>query len=169
MTLREKWKHIWLYYKWYILAGAVLVLLLANHIAEVVSRVDSDYQVAIVTGEYVTEGTRQQLAGLLEVLWPDADGDGQVKVNVNFYQYDAETAHATDPAAFMAGAVQLAGDFEMRMSMCFLSDNPELLLDNDVLECYGSIGDSALAELTELAGFSLVGYENSIPVGSLFQ
>lgn len=169
MTLKEKWKHIWLYYKWYILAGAVLVLLLANHIAEVSSRAEPDYEVAIVTGGYVTEGTRQQLAETLAELWPDTDGDGQVKINVNFYQYDAETAQATDPAAFMAGAVQLAADFEMRMSVCFLSDNPELLLDNDVLESYGPIEESALTELTELAGFALVGYRNSAPVGLLFE
>lgn len=169
MTLREKWKHIWLYYKWYILGGMVLVLLLANHIAEVASRVDPDYQVAIVTGDYVTESTRQHLAELLEDLWPDADGDGQVKINVNFYQYDAQTAQATDTAAFMAAAVQLAGDFKMQMSVCFLSDDPALLLDNDVLEIYGPIEKSALAALTELAGFTLVGYPDSTLVGCLLE
>lgn len=168
MTGKEKWKHIWLYYKWYILAGAVLVLLLANHVAEVASRVDPDYQVAVVTGQYISEDTRQRLARYLEALWPDTDGDGQVKVNVNFYQYDAETAYSTDTASFMASAVQLAGDFQIGMSVCFLTNCPDLLLDNEALESYGVLEDTPLADLTELEGFSLLGYENSVLVGSLF-
>lgn len=168
MTRKEKWKHIWLYYKWYILAGAAIALLLANHIAEVASRVDPDYQVAVVTGQYVSEDTRQRLARYLEGLWPDADGDGEVKINVNFYQYDAETAYSTDTASFMASAVQLAGDFQTGMSICFLTNCPELLLDNEALESYGTLEDTLLAELTELEGFSVLGYENSVLVGSLF-
>lgn len=68
----------------------------------------------------------------------------------------------------MASAVQLAGDFQIGMSVCFLTNCPDLLLDNEALESYGVLEDTPLADLTELEGFSLLGYENSILVGSLF-
>lgn len=165
--MKKKLGHIWLYYKWYILAGAVVLLLAVNHWAEVRSREDPDHQVAVVTGGYISEGTREALAEQLGAIWEDTDGNGEVKVNVNFYQYDAETAESMDTASFMASAVQLAADFKIGISVCFLTDCPELLLDNEALRAFGAVEDTCLQELTELEGFAVLGYENSECIESL--
>lgn len=159
--MKQKLSHIWLYYKWYIIGAAVLLLLLGNHLWEIKAKEDPDHQVAVVTGGYVSEGCRDALARQLEQLWQDRDGDGKVKVTVNFYQYDAETAKSMDTASFMASAVQLAADFKLEISSVFFTDCPELLLDNDLLESYGPVADTCLTELGELAGFAVLGYEDS--------
>ena len=165
--MKKKLGHVWLYYKWYILGAAVILLLLGNHISEVRSREDPDFQVAVVTGGYVSEGTREKLAEQLEGLWGDANGDGEGKVNVNFYQYDAETAASTDTASFMASAVQLAADFKIGISVCFFTDCPELLLDNEALQSYGAVTDTCLTGLEEMEGFAVLGYGNSEQVSLL--
>ena len=167
--MKKKLSHIWLYYKWYILAAAVVLLLAGNHISELRSREHPDHEVAVVTGGYVSEGTREALKTQLEELWEDANGDGEVRVNVNFYQYDAETAHSMDTAAFMASAVQLAADFSIGISSAFFTDTPELLLDNEELVLCGAVEDSCLDGLSELRGFAVLGYGDSEQVEILMR
>lgn len=167
--MKKKLSHIWLYYKWYILAAAVILLLAGNHISELRSRENPDHEVAVVTGEYVSEGAREELKRQLEGIWDDRDGDGEVRVNVNFYQYDAETAQSTDTASFMASAVQLAADFSIGISCVFLTDAPELLLDNEELVLYGEMEDTCLEGLSELQGFAVLGYGDSDQVEILLR
>ena len=167
--MKKKLSHIWLYYKWYIIGAAVILLLVGNHISELRSREDPDHEVAVVTGAYISEGTRAELKKQLETMWDDADGDGEVRVNVNFYQYDAETAQSTDTASFMASAVQLAADFSIGISCGFFTDIPELLLDNEELVLYGAMEDICLEGLSELEGFAVLGYGDSEQVEILLR
>lgn len=160
--MKKKLSHIWLYYKWYIIVAAVLAVIAADHLWQVGSRKEPDYYAAVVTGGYVSETARDALAQELERLWPDRDGDGSTRVTINFYQYDAQTAESMNPASFMASAVQLAADFRLEISDCFVTDCPELLLDNNALRSYGAPEENGIKGITELEGFAVLGYGETL-------
>lgn len=160
--MKKKLSHIWLYYKWYIIVAAVIAVIAADHIFQVESRKGPDYYAAVVTGGYVSETARDALAQELQQLWPDRDCDGLTRVIINFYQYDAQTAKSMDTAAFMASAVQLAADFRLEISSCFVTDCPELLLDNELLRSYGTPEECGIGTITELEGFTVLGYGESL-------
>jgi len=160
--MKKKLSHIWLYYKWYIIVAAVIAVIAADHIWQVESRKEPDYYAAVVTGPYVSDAARDTLARQLAQLWPDRDGDGDTRITVNFYQYDAQTAQSMDTASFMASAVQLAADFRLEISACFVTDCPELLLDNELLRSYGTPEACGIGTIEELEGFTVLGYGGSL-------
>ena len=160
--MKKKLSHIWLYYKWYIIVAAVIAVIAADHLWQVESRKEPDYYAAVVPGGYVSETSRDALAQELSQLWPDRDGDGTTRVTINFYQYDAQTAASMDTASFMASAVQLAADFRLEISACFVTDCPELLLDNDLLRSYGPVEENGISKIAELEGFTVLGYGETL-------
>ena len=160
--MKKKLCHIWLYYKWYIIVAAVLAVIAADHLWQVGSRKEPDYYAAVVTGGYVSESARDALVQELAQIWPDRDGDGVTRITINFYQYDAKTAESMDTASFMASAVQLAADFRLEISTCFVTDCPELLLDNDLLHSYGPPEENGIKGIAELEGFTVLGYGETL-------
>lgn len=166
--MKKKLATFWCYYKWYILLGAAVLVLLLNFVWEKHSQVQPDYQVAVITGEYVSESVRGDLARQLEALWPDADGDGAVLVTVNFYQYDAQTMDSRDTASFMASAVQLAADLQTGISACYFTDVPELLLENSQTENLGPMANTCLDVPAELEGFYVFAGQDSEKAAALF-
>lgn len=167
--MKRKIAHIWLYYKWYFIAGAAVIVLALNFLSEKKSQPRADYDVAIVTGTYVSEEVREQLADRLETIWGDVDGDGKTVVRVNFYQYDAGTMDTMDTASFMARAVQLAADLQEKISVCFFTDKPELLTDNTELAVLGTVDTSRLAEMEPLEGFTVLAYSITETAQVLFE
>ncbi len=127
--MKKKLEHIWYYYKWYFLGALLILLPLLDFLSEKASRVTPDYQIGLVTAEYITEADRDALACSFAARLSDRDGDGQTLVHVNFYQYNGDTLSAADTAAFMASAVQLAADMENQISDYYLTDKPQLLLE----------------------------------------
>lgn len=125
--MKKKLQHLWFYYKWYILAAALAVFLLVDFVVDLRTKPDPDYEVGIITYQYVPEATRDALEATLAQAWGDRNGDGQALVRVNFYQYDADTAGAVDYANFMAAAVQLAADLQEEISCWFFTDNASLI------------------------------------------
>ena len=160
--MKKKLSHIWLYYKWYIIVAAVIAVIAADHLWQIESRKEPDYYAAVATGTYVSESARDTLALELGKIWPDRDGDGITRVTINFYQYDAQTAQSMDTASFMASAVQLAADFRLEISSCFVTDCPELLLDNELLRSYGALEDCGIGTITDLEGFTVLGYGETL-------
>ena len=156
--MRKQLAHIRFYYKWYLIAGAAVLLLLLNFWHQKRAAPDPDYSVAIVSGRYVDEQTRSRVSEELETIWDDRDGDGTVTVAVYFYQYDGKPDQAEDTSAFMAAAVQLAADLQERISLCFFTDCPEALNGDGLFSVLCEVEDSALAEITDLRGFEILYY-----------
>ena len=73
-----------------------------------------------------------------------------------------DKAESMDPASFMASAVQLAADFRLEISDCFVTDCPELLLDNNALRSYGAPEENGIKGITELEGFAVLGYGETL-------
>lgn len=159
--MKKKWQHLWLYYKWYMIGGAAVLLLLVNFWVQKRQTPKPDYYVSIVTGSYVSEEVRDKMAAQLETVLDDRNGDGKVVVTVNLYQYNGRPQDAEDTSAFMAAAVQLAADLQEKISLCYITDSEELLNADGALVHLGGTGQSILSGETALHGFSLLCYEEN--------
>lgn len=155
--MKKKLEHIWYYYKWYFVVGAMILSVVLNFISERAAMVEPDWKIGLVTRQYVPEEEREALAVRFCDILPDRDGDGETLVNVMFYQYDGNTMEAGDTASFMASAVQLAADLQNRESVYYLTDVPELLLEADSTLRQGSGID--LTGLTTVEHFTLLARE----------
>lgn len=164
--MKKKWEHLWLYYKWYMIGGAAVLVLLVNFWVQKRQTPKPDYYVSIVTGSYVPEEARDKMVAQLETVLDDRNGDGNVVVTVNLYQYNGRPQDAEDTSAFMAAAVQLAADLQEKISLCYITDSEELLNADGVLVRLGEAEQSILSGETELHGFSLLCYEENADTAS---
>lgn len=164
--MKKKWQHLWLYYKWYMIGGTAVLLLLVNFWVQKRQTPKPDYYVSIVTGSYVSEEARDEMAAQLETVLDDRNGDGKVVVTVNLYQYNGRPQDAEDTSAFMAAAVQLAADLQEKISLCYITDSEELLNADGALVRLGETEKSVLSGETELHGFSLLCYEENADTAS---
>ncbi len=164
--MKKKWQHLWLYYKWYMIGGAAVLLLLVNFWVQKRQTPKPDYYISIVTGSYVPEEARDEVAVQLETVLDDRNGDGKVVVTVNLYQYNGRPQDAENTSAFMAAAVQLAADLQEKISLCYITGSEELLNADDALVQLGKAEESILSGETELHGFSLLCYEENAEIAS---
>lgn len=154
--MKKKLEHLWLYHKWYLIAGAGVLLLLLNFWAQKARTPKPDYYVSVVTGNQISEHTREDYAARLETVLDDRNGDGKVTVMVNLYRYDGQPGKAEDTSAFMAAAVQLAADLQEGISLCYLTDGEEVLNADGELKNLGRAEDTVLSGEPELGGFVLL-------------
>ena len=154
--MKKKWQHLWLYYKWYMIGGAAVLLLLGNFWVQKRQTPKPDYYISVVTGSYVPEEARDEMAAQLETVLDDRNGDGKVTVLVNLYRYDGRPGEAEDTSAFMAAAVQLAADLQEGISLCYLTDGEALLNADGTLTRLGRAEDTVLSGQPELSGFTLL-------------
>ena len=87
--------------------------------------VDPDYTVAVVTAEALPDEAVQRLQTALADYAEDANGDGTVVVQVNNYTWSADAA-LTDMNGQMAGATQMNTDLANGESKIWILDDPEL-------------------------------------------
>ena len=154
--MRKKLERLWRYYKWYLMAGAGVLLLLLNFWAQKARTPKPDYYVSIVTGNQISESTREDYAARLETVLDDRNGDGKVTVMVNLYRYDGRPGQAENTSAFMAAAVQLAADLREGISLWYLTDGEGLLDADGELTCLGRAEDTVLSGEPEILGFTLL-------------
>ena len=81
-TPKSKWQNFWFYYKWWVIAGACLVAIIVIGMWQMLSRVEPDYPIALVTRDGVPEDAIKQLEDLLESYGEDLNGDGKVIVEI---------------------------------------------------------------------------------------
>ena len=100
----------WWYYNWGIVAVAAMVIVGVAYVAHgLLTTVDPDYTVAVVTAEALPDEAVQRLQTALADYAEDANGDGAVIVQVNNYTWSADAA-LTDMNGQMAGATQMNTD-----------------------------------------------------------
>ena len=148
--MKKKLEHIWYYYKWYILAAVLVILVAANFIGDLRQQRQPDGVVSIVTTSQVPEETVERIRTLFESLWGDRNQDGTTEVEVNVYTYDGMGYSGGNADDYAAAAVHL-----------FLSDAEELMQQAERLEYYGTFRDySALRRLdcTELEDFGVYAF-----------
>ncbi len=127
----------WWYYHWGIVAvAAVLAVSVIYVIHGLVTTVDPDYTIAIVTSEALPDEAVQSLQTTLEVYADDANGDGAVVVQVNNYTWSAN-ASLTDINGQMAGATQMNTDLANGESKIWILEDPA-----GFEEAYGALSET---------------------------
>ena len=115
----------WWYYNWGIVTVAAMVIVGVAYVAHgLLTTVDPDYTVAVVTAEALPDETVQRLQTALADYAEDANGDGAVIVQVNNYTWSADAA-LTDMNGQMAGATQMNTDLANGESKIWILDDPE--------------------------------------------
>ena len=115
----------WWYYNWGIVAVAAMVIVGVAYVAHgLLTTVDPDYTVAVVTAEALPDEAVQRLQTALADYAEDANGDGAVVVQVNNYTWSADAA-LTDMNGQMAGATQMNTDLANGESKIWILDDPE--------------------------------------------
>ena len=115
----------WWYYHWGIVAVAAVLIISVVYVAHgLLTTVDPDYTVAVVTSESLPDEAVQRLQTALEAYADDANGDGAVIVQVNNYTWSAN-ASLTDMNGQMAGATQMNTDLANGESKIWILEDPE--------------------------------------------
>lgn len=115
----------WWYYNWGIVAVAAMVIVGVAYVAHgLLTTIDPDYTVAVVTAEALPDEAVQRLQTALADYAEDANGDGAVMVQVNNYTWRADAA-LTDMNGQMAGATQMNTDLANGESKIWILDDPE--------------------------------------------
>ncbi len=81
-TPKSKWQNFWFYYKWWVIAGVCLVAVIVIGMWQMLSRVEPDYPIALVTRDGVSEEAIENLEELLVPYAEDLNGDGKVVVEI---------------------------------------------------------------------------------------
>lgn len=154
--MKKKLEHFWYYYKWYVLFAAMVLILVVNYAAEKAALVEPDATVSFVTMSEVPQQTVDGLRAQLEPIVGDANGDGNVEIEVNVYHYDGKGAGDENADDYSAAAVHLSAELQLRLTAFFVTDEPELLQESEVLVQVGYWEDYAV--LRELESQQLSRY-----------
>ncbi len=125
LTPEEKRRNWWHYNKWFVMTGAVLVLILAELLVNAlgIGQVKPDYAVAYVGSRPLSEETAAALTAELTALSPDMNGDGRVTVSLQ--QYTSVDTGDSDTLYFaQAAQVRLVADITDCVSYFFLLEDP---------------------------------------------
>ena len=115
----------WWYYNWGIVTVAAMVIVGVAYVAHgLLTTVDPDYTVAVVTAEALPDEAVQRLQTALADYAEDANGDGAVVVQVNNYTWSADAA-LTDMNGQMAGATQMNTDLSNGESKIWILEDPD--------------------------------------------
>ncbi len=146
-TKKQKAANWWHYHKWWLLAGAVLVVALVDIGLNAlgIGKVAPDYQLAYVASAPLSDETAVALEEALSSLGEDCNGDGRVVFKINLYVDMADSPDGDQPGYAYAASVKLMADLEVCESYFFICDDPETLHENfDILANAG--GDIAGAD-----------------------
>ena len=125
LTKKEKFYNWWDYHFWYVLAGIALLALGGYVLWHVlgIGQVKPDYQIAYVGTEPLTADTAGALTRIFAGLGEDANGDGEILVQLNQYASGGETREERTYA--YAVNMKVLADLESCESYIFLLEDPE--------------------------------------------
>lgn len=129
--MRKRLGNIWYYYKWYILCGFLVLAVIIDFGWKKIHTIAPDYQIAVVETEYMQEKDKDEAAKFLSQYIKDKNGDGKKKMEIYQYRYDGDTQKTLNADEFMASAVQLAVDMKEKVSLWYVTDCPEILMEAD--------------------------------------
>jgi len=122
LTKEQRRQNWWEYHKWYLAAGAAVLLIVGDLVWHAVTQVHPDYQIAYVGAVPLSEQEAAAWQDRLAALGADCNGDGKVIVQLNQYL----TGQSGENAMYAyASNVKLMADLDARDSYFFLLEDPE--------------------------------------------
>lgn len=132
-TKKDKAKNWWYYNKRILLFVAIVAAVVFSWIYSVVTNVEPDYTVGMITSFNLPSEVREELEHYLEPFCDDRNGDGEVKVVVNNYVFgDASTNQ--DYQMVQAAYTRFAGDASIGSCMIYIHDEDGIKAMGDSLE-----------------------------------
>ncbi|MGI6094180.1 MAG: hypothetical protein ACOYBL_01995 [Lachnospiraceae bacterium] len=118
MTWKQKLSNFWFYYKWRVILGVFIGYLLLHFLIDMITRVDYDYSVAILSETMFFNGELEKVQDVLEEYAEDRNGNG--KVDVQVIVYTLPQGDTVDPQTVASGKTQFLADMQEGYSMIFL-------------------------------------------------
>lgn len=150
---KKWWENVWYYYKWYIVGGIFLIILLIMFLAECVFNVQPDFTVTYIGGlENMGQVQAYQLEDRFATVTKDINNDGQKATKVNIIYLDKDSGSEEMAAMYNMADIEMAGGD----AVVFLFS--ELFLDR-----YADYGFIDLSEYVQEFGIdeSLLRYDES--------
>lgn len=94
-TPKGKWENYWYHYKWPTLAAIAAVIALTVIIVQIVTKPKYDYTFVLATNRSLINVDVETLTDELAKYGRDINGDGEVKVQVDYINMDVTTGMAT--------------------------------------------------------------------------
>ncbi len=127
LTASQKAKNWWHYHKWYVIAGAFLLLAACSLAGNALGlfHPDPDLQIAYVGKTALPQDTISALQELFTTLAGDYNGDGKTTVQVNQYIRGGQAVSPEAAQYQYASEIALIGDISNCESYLFLLEDPQ--------------------------------------------
>lgn len=156
---KDKAKNWWHYHWGWVAAAAALLAVVVYFIISIVTQVNPDYTIGIVTPFSLPEELTAQLTNGLAPLLPDKNGDGKTIVAIEIYTIapsveegavssQSESTRPTDPYTQMAGITRLSSALSSADSFIFLFSQAEAQAYQNDFQLFGK-PDGTLAPAGE--------------------
>ena len=146
---KSKWDNFWYYHKWHVIAGIVALCVVLFFVHDMTSRVNPDYQIALITKQTYPTDMTDALEAQIAKYGKDLNGDGKVVVQVNTYTEAGDTSSSgmvVDPNVQMASYVKLTSDISEGSSMIFITDDATFRNEQNKLHMFSYFDGSTPAE-----------------------
>ncbi|HIU30601.1 MAG TPA: hypothetical protein IAB66_00345 [Candidatus Caccousia avistercoris] len=123
-TPKDKWDNFWFYHKKHVIIGTLAAILVGYMIYDLATKVEPDYNVAILSSQTIAYDAAEYLADALAPYGEDLNGDGQVVVQVNTFDIaQGAAAENVDPNVQMASMTKFMGDLQTGDSYIYFTDD----------------------------------------------
>ncbi len=132
-TKKDKAKNWWYYNKRILLFVAIVAAVAFSWIYSVVTKVEPDYTVGMITSFSLPSEVTEELERYLEPFCEDRNGDGKVKVIVSNYVFGDNSSNQ-DYQMTQAAYTRFAGDAAIGSCMIYIHDQDGLSALGDGLD-----------------------------------
>lgn len=139
----------WYYHKWHLLIALVAVVFVGFLLHDLLFKVSPDYQVSVVSEQYLSDASAQQMEQELAKYGTDLNGDGKVLVQLN--QYVFPTDKTIQNQANAAAWVKFESDLTAGTSVIFFTDDASFRSVQKQLKIFGNADGSAPKSGEELS------------------
>lgn len=118
-TAKDKRANWWFYHKKHLFVGILVGAVVISMIYSIVSKVEPDYTIGMITSYNVPNAVLEELEKTLTPYANDRNGDGKVVVQISNYVLGGEVS---DPQSVQAAYARFAGDVTLGSCMIYFHD-----------------------------------------------
>lgn len=123
-TPKSKWENFLYYHKLHLIIGFCVLLLAGLLIHDITSKVNPDYQIAMITEQVYPQEMTEALQNQIAKYGEDLNSDGKVVVQISNYVIASDASSGNvDPNMQMAGITRFSADIGSGESMLFITDD----------------------------------------------
>ena len=152
-TKKLKWDNFWYYHKLHVIIGLFVVVLGGFLIHDLTTKVNPDYQIAMITQQSCPEETTDALQDEIAKYGKDLNSDGKVVVQIsNYVIADTTSSGTVDMNMQAAGQTRLIADLSTGQSMIFITDDDSFQNQQKQSQLFAYLdGSTPKADATDFA------------------